>query len=54
MTGVYREPHLAIKQFTGGLGGVQDVVPTVEFSVKPSARWFSGQTLFVNGAFVAR
>jgi len=44
----------AIKQFTGGLGGVQDVVPTVEFLVKPSARWFSGQTLFVNGAFVAR
>jgi NAD(P)-dependent dehydrogenase (short-subunit alcohol dehydrogenase family) len=44
----------AIKMFTGGLGTVDDVVPTIEFLVKPSARWFSGQTLFVNGAFVAR
>jgi len=44
----------AIKHFTGGLGRVDDVVPTVEFLVKPSARWVSGQTLFVNGAFVAR
>lgn len=44
----------AIRHFTGGLGGVDDVVPAIEFLVKPSARWVSGQTLFVNGAFVAR
>jgi NAD(P)-dependent dehydrogenase (short-subunit alcohol dehydrogenase family) len=44
----------AIRQFTGGLGAVDDVVPTVEFLVSPGARWFSGQTLFVNGGFVAR
>jgi NAD(P)-dependent dehydrogenase (short-subunit alcohol dehydrogenase family) len=44
----------AIKHFTGGLGKVEDVVPTVEFLVKESARWLSGQTLFVNGGFVAR
>jgi NAD(P)-dependent dehydrogenase (short-subunit alcohol dehydrogenase family) len=44
----------AIRQFTGGLGTVDDVVPTVEFLVSPGARWFSGQTLFVNGGFVAR
>jgi NAD(P)-dependent dehydrogenase (short-subunit alcohol dehydrogenase family) len=49
-----RESVDAIRQFTGGLGAVDDVVPAVEFLVKPNARWLSGQTLFVNGAFVAR
>jgi NAD(P)-dependent dehydrogenase (short-subunit alcohol dehydrogenase family) len=49
-----RESVDAIKHFTGGLGGVDDVVPTVEFLVKAGAGWLSGQTLFVNGAFVAR
>jgi NAD(P)-dependent dehydrogenase (short-subunit alcohol dehydrogenase family) len=44
----------AIKHFTGGLGAVDDVVPTVEFLVKGGASWVSGQTLFVNGGFVAR
>jgi NAD(P)-dependent dehydrogenase (short-subunit alcohol dehydrogenase family) len=29
-------------------------VPTVEFLVSPAAAWLSGQTLFVNGGFVAR
>jgi len=43
-----------IASFTGGLGGVNDVVPTVAFLVSPAARWLSGQTLFVNGGFVAR
>jgi NAD(P)-dependent dehydrogenase (short-subunit alcohol dehydrogenase family) len=43
-----------IKQFTGGLGSVDDVVPTVEFLVGSGARWLSGQTIFVNGAFVTR
>ena len=49
-----RESVDAIRHFTGGLGEVDDVVPTVEFLVNPNARWLSGQTLFVNGAFVAR
>jgi NAD(P)-dependent dehydrogenase (short-subunit alcohol dehydrogenase family) len=44
----------AIRQFTGGLGAVDDVVPAVEFLVSPGARWLSGQTLFVNGGFVTR
>jgi len=44
----------AIRQFTGGLGAVDDVVPAVEFLVSPGARWLTGQTLFVNGGFVAR
>jgi hypothetical protein len=34
-----RESVDAIKHFTGGLGGVDDVVPTVEFLLKPGARW---------------
>jgi NAD(P)-dependent dehydrogenase (short-subunit alcohol dehydrogenase family) len=43
-----------IKQFTGGLGSIEDVVPSVEFLVSPRSRWVSGQTLFVNGGFVTR
>jgi len=43
-----------IKMFTGGLGKVEDVVPTVAHLVSASARWLSGQTLFVNGGFVTR
>jgi NAD(P)-dependent dehydrogenase (short-subunit alcohol dehydrogenase family) len=49
-----RESVEAIKHFTGGLGTVDNVVPTVEFLVKAGASWVSGQTLFVNGGFVAR
>ena len=43
-----------IKHFTGGLGAVEDVVPLVRFLVQPDAAWVSGQTIFVNGAFVTR
>ena len=43
-----------IKQWTGGLGSVKDVVPLVEFLVSPGANWLTGQTIFVNGGVVAR
>jgi NAD(P)-dependent dehydrogenase (short-subunit alcohol dehydrogenase family) len=43
-----------IRQFTGGLGRVTDVVDSVAHLVSPGARWMSGQTVFVNGGFVAR
>jgi NAD(P)-dependent dehydrogenase (short-subunit alcohol dehydrogenase family) len=52
--GETKESAAAMKQFTGGLGAVADVMPVVEFLVRPDARWVSGQTLFVNGAFVSR
>lgn len=44
----------AIKHFTGGLGRPEDVVPLVEYLLQPNATWMSGQTIFVNGGFVAR
>ncbi|UDF04978.1 SDR family oxidoreductase [Asticcacaulis sp. AND118] len=43
-----------IKQFTGGLGAVEDISPMVDFLTSPQAGWITGQTLFVNGGFVAR
>jgi NAD(P)-dependent dehydrogenase (short-subunit alcohol dehydrogenase family) len=43
-----------IKQWTGGLGSVRDVVPLVEFLVSPGANWLTGQTIFVNGGVVTR
>ncbi len=43
-----------IKQMTGGLGAVQDVVPLVEFLVSPAAHWLTGQTIFINGGLLTR
>jgi NAD(P)-dependent dehydrogenase (short-subunit alcohol dehydrogenase family) len=43
-----------IKQMTGGLGDIKDIVPMVEFLVSPGARWVTGQTIFVNGGLVTR
>jgi NAD(P)-dependent dehydrogenase (short-subunit alcohol dehydrogenase family) len=43
-----------IKQMTGGLGTVQDIVPVVEFLVSPGSQWLTGQTIFVNGGLLAR
>ena len=43
-----------IKQWTGGLGHVEDVVPLVEFLVSPGAKWLTGQTIFINGGAVTR
>jgi len=36
------------------LGEVADVVLMVKFPVSSEARWVSGQTIFVNGAYMAR
>ena len=38
----------------GRLGEVGDIVPFVRFLVSPEARWVTGQTLFVNGGYLAR
>jgi NAD(P)-dependent dehydrogenase (short-subunit alcohol dehydrogenase family) len=43
-----------IKQMTGGLGKVADVVPVVSFLVSAEANWISGQTIFVNGGLLTR
>lgn len=43
-----------VKQMTGGLGSVRDVVPLVEFLVSSDSRWLTGQTLFVNGGLLTR
>lgn len=38
----------------GRLGKVEDIVPVVEFLASPRAGWISGQTIFVNNAYLAR
>jgi len=38
----------------GRLAEVADIVPMVEFLASPRAQWVNAQTLFVNGAYVAR
>jgi NAD(P)-dependent dehydrogenase (short-subunit alcohol dehydrogenase family) len=43
-----------IKQMTGGLGEVSDIVPIVEFLASPGAQWVTGQTIFVNGGLLTR
>jgi NAD(P)-dependent dehydrogenase (short-subunit alcohol dehydrogenase family) len=43
-----------IKQWTGGLGTVDDVVPLVEFLVTPGSHWLTGQTIFINGGVTGR
>jgi NAD(P)-dependent dehydrogenase (short-subunit alcohol dehydrogenase family) len=52
--GETKESAEMIKQFTGGLGAVDEVVPTVAFLTSAGAGWLTGQTLFVNGGFVTR
>ncbi|WP_423605249.1 SDR family oxidoreductase [Sphingomonas sp. MS122] len=37
----------------GRLGAVADVVPMVRFLASPAAQWVNGQTIFVNGGYVA-
>jgi NAD(P)-dependent dehydrogenase (short-subunit alcohol dehydrogenase family) len=43
-----------VKQMTGGLGSVHDVVPLVEFLASPGSQWLTGQILFVNGGLLTR
>ncbi|ESP92429.1 MULTISPECIES: SDR family oxidoreductase [Pseudoalteromonas] len=38
----------------GRLGKVEDIVPVVEFLASAKSQWTTGQTLLVNGGFVAR
>jgi NAD(P)-dependent dehydrogenase (short-subunit alcohol dehydrogenase family) len=38
----------------GRLGRPDDIAPVIEFLASPASRWINGQTLFVNGAYVAR
>lgn len=37
----------------GRLGAVADVVPMLRFLASPASQWVTGQTLFVNGGYVA-
>lgn len=47
-------------QFAAGLsaqrrlGTLQDIVPVVVFLASPEGQWVNGQTLFVNGGYLAR
>lgn len=36
------------------LGEIADVVPVIDFLASEQSRWVSGQTLFVNGAYLTR
>jgi len=38
----------------GRLGAIENIVPLVELLVLPRGGWITGQTLFVNGGYVAR
>lgn len=36
------------------LGDIRDILPVIEFLTSEEAQWGTGQTIFVNGGFVAR
>ena len=38
----------------GRLGKVDDIVPIMEFLASPGSQWITGQTIFVNGGYLAR
>jgi NAD(P)-dependent dehydrogenase (short-subunit alcohol dehydrogenase family) len=38
----------------GRLGRPDDIVPMIEFLASPRSQWVTGQTLFVNGGYLAR
>ncbi|WP_404788400.1 SDR family oxidoreductase [Altericista sp. CCNU0014] len=41
-------------RLVGRLGEVDDIVPLVVFLASPQSRWVNGQTIFINGGYVAR
>ncbi|KZN69598.1 SDR family oxidoreductase [Pseudoalteromonas luteoviolacea] len=46
--------YLSAASVSNRLGKVEDIVPMVSFLASEQAQWTTGQTLFVNGGFVAR
>lgn len=36
------------------LGQIDDIAPLITFLASPAAQWITGQTLFINGGFLAR
>jgi NAD(P)-dependent dehydrogenase (short-subunit alcohol dehydrogenase family) len=36
------------------LGKIDDIVPLIEFLASPQSQWITGQTLFINGGYLAR
>ncbi|MDO6446237.1 SDR family oxidoreductase [Colwellia sp. 1_MG-2023] len=46
--------YLSSASVENRLGRIEDIVPMIEFIACESAQWTTGQTLFVNGGFVAR
>lgn len=46
--------YLSAASVAGRLGHIEDIVPTIDFLTSESARWITGQTVFVNGGFVTR
>ena len=46
--------YLSSTSVANRLGRIEDIVPVIEFIACESAQWTTGQTLFINGGFVAR
>ncbi|MBQ4813298.1 SDR family oxidoreductase [Pseudoalteromonas luteoviolacea] len=46
--------YLSAASVSNRLGKVEDIVPMVSFLASEQSQWTTGQTLFVNGGFVAR
>ncbi|OCQ21457.1 short-chain dehydrogenase [Pseudoalteromonas luteoviolacea] len=46
--------YLSAASVSNRLGKVEDIVPMVSFLASDQSQWTTGQTLFVNGGFVAR
>ncbi|HVY44764.1 MAG TPA: SDR family oxidoreductase [Minicystis sp.] len=46
--------HVKRMSVANRLGTIDDVVPVVQFLASPRAQWVTGQTIFVNGGFLAR
>lgn len=46
--------YLSAASVANRLGKIEDIVPMIEFIASDRSRWTTGQTLFINGGFVAR
>lgn len=46
--------YLSAASVANRLGKIEDIVPVIEFIASEKSQWTTGQTLFINGGFVAR
>lgn len=46
--------YLKAASVANRLGEIEDIVPTINFLTSAGGQWITGQTIFVNGGFVAR